>query len=56
MFGMEIDTQVLLVERMWVEGFVGILNVDNEILQVAVRRTKAVAITGNKQSCKICVI
>jgi hypothetical protein len=34
MFGVEIDTQVLFVERMGGGGeFVGILNVDYEILQ-----------------------
>jgi hypothetical protein len=36
MFGIELDTQILLVERMG-EGFVGILNVENELLQAVVR-------------------
>jgi hypothetical protein len=41
---MEIHIQVLLVERMGVPPF----NVENEILQAAVRRTKAIVITRNR--------
>jgi Fe-S cluster assembly ATPase SufC len=40
MFVMKIHSQVSLVERMLWEGFSGILNVENEILQAAVRRRK----------------
>jgi hypothetical protein len=44
---MEIHIKVLFVEECGEGGgeFVGILNVENEILQAAVRRTKAIVIT-----------
>jgi hypothetical protein len=45
---MKMDTQILLVTRMGEEGFVGLLNVENEILQAAIRRTKALVITRNR--------
>jgi hypothetical protein len=49
MIGMEIDIQDLLVEE-WGKGgdFVGVLNVENGILQAAVRGTKDIVINRNK--------
>jgi hypothetical protein len=44
MFCMGMDTQILLVARMGEEGFVGILNVENELSQAAIRRTKVLVI------------
>jgi hypothetical protein len=45
---MEMDTQILLVARIGEEGFVDILNVENEILQTAIRRTEDLVITRDR--------
>jgi hypothetical protein len=52
---MEIHIKVLLVEELYQGlggggggGFVGILNVVNELLQAAVKGTKAIVITRNR--------
>jgi hypothetical protein len=51
-FCMEMDTQINFAgsenENGGEEGFVGILNVENEMLQAALRRTKALIITRNR--------
>jgi hypothetical protein len=53
---MEIRIKIFLVEELYqcwgwglgAGGFVGILNVENEILQAAVRRSKAIIITRKR--------
>lgn len=48
MFYVEMDPQILLITCIGEEGFVGILDVENEIVQAAMSRTKALVITRNR--------